>query len=42
MKFQLFTQVALKEDMPTLRLKQGSIGTICRVLPHAKRTRKRL
>ncbi|XHX80349.1 MAG: hypothetical protein RBJ76_10595 [Stenomitos frigidus ULC029] len=28
MKFQLFTQVALKEDIPTLHLKQGSTGTI--------------
>lgn len=33
MKFQLFTQVALKEDMPALHLKQGSIGTIVEFYP---------
>ncbi len=33
MKFQLFTQVALKEDMPALRLKEGSIGTIVESYP---------
>ncbi|XGV96841.1 MAG: DUF4926 domain-containing protein [Leptolyngbya sp. BL-A-14] len=33
MKFQLFTQVALKEDIPALRLKQGSIGTIVEFYP---------
>ncbi|MBW4691086.1 MAG: DUF4926 domain-containing protein [Lyngbya sp. HA4199-MV5] len=33
MSFQLFTQVALKEDMPALCLKQGSIGTIVEFYP---------
>ena len=28
MKYQLFTQVALRQDMPELNLKRGSIGTI--------------
>jgi hypothetical protein len=33
MKFQLFTQVALTEDVPALNLKQGSIGTIVEYYP---------
>lgn len=33
MKFNLFTQVALREDIPTLHLKQGSIGTIVECYP---------
>ncbi len=37
MKFQLFTQVALKEDIPTLHLKQGSIGTIVESYPMTAR-----
>lgn len=28
MKFQLFSQVALREDIPELNLMKGSIGTI--------------
>ncbi len=28
MKFQLFSQVALREDIPELNLSKGSIGTI--------------
>lgn len=28
MKFQLFTQVALRQDIPELNLKKGSVGTI--------------
>lgn len=33
MQFQLFTQVALKEDIPALHLKQGSVGTIVEYYP---------
>lgn len=33
MPFQLFMQVALKEDIPALHLKQGSIGTIVESYP---------
>jgi hypothetical protein len=33
MKFQLFTQVALREDIPELNLKQGAIGTIVEYYP---------
>ena len=33
MKFQLFTQVALKEDIPALHLKQGRIGTVVEYYP---------
>ena len=28
MKYQLFAQVALRQDMPELNLKKGNIGTI--------------
>lgn len=33
MKFNLFTQVALREDIPELNLTQGSIGTIVECYP---------
>lgn len=35
MKFKLFTQVALREDIPALHLKKGSIGTIVEYYPTA-------
>ena len=33
MKFQLFTQVALKQDLPKYALKKGTIGTIVQYYP---------
>ncbi|UBF25006.1 DUF4926 domain-containing protein [Kovacikia minuta CCNUW1] len=33
MKFQLFTQVALCEDVPELKLKKGSVGVIVEYYP---------
>ncbi|HIK16880.1 MAG TPA: DUF4926 domain-containing protein [Leptolyngbyaceae cyanobacterium M33_DOE_097] len=33
MKFPLFTQVVLTEDIPALNLKKGSIGTIVEYYP---------
>ena len=33
MKFQLFTQVALREDIPEFNLKKGAIGTIVEYYP---------
>jgi hypothetical protein len=33
MKFKLFTQVALREDIPELNLTQGSVGTIVECYP---------
>jgi hypothetical protein len=35
MRFQLFTQVALREDIPELNLRKGAVGTIveCYLMP---------
>lgn len=33
MKFQLFTQVVLTEDLPKFNLKKGSVGTIVECYP---------
>lgn len=33
MKFQLFTQVALRQDIPELNLTKGSIGTVVEYYP---------
>jgi hypothetical protein len=33
MKFQLFTQVVLTEDIPAFNLKKGSIGTVVEYYP---------
>lgn len=33
MKFQLFTQVAITEDLPRYGLKKGSVGTIVSYYP---------
>jgi hypothetical protein len=33
MKFQLFTQVALCEDLPKFNLKKGAIGTVVEHYP---------
>lgn len=33
MKFNLFTQVVLKVDMPQWNLRQGSVGTIVEYYP---------
>jgi hypothetical protein len=33
MKFQLFTQVVLTEDIPVFNLKKGSIGTVVEYYP---------
>jgi len=36
MHFQLFTQVALRKDIPGLYLKQGSVGTIVEYYPMSR------
>ncbi|NJP10386.1 MAG: DUF4926 domain-containing protein [Leptolyngbyaceae cyanobacterium RU_5_1] len=33
MKFQLFTQVALREDIPEFNLRKGTVGTIVEYYP---------
>lgn len=34
MKFQLFTQVVLREDLPQLNLQKGHVGTIVECYPN--------